>query len=204
MRSTRLEVRSPTPSSSGALGFSMNAQQQQIIFAGASLLCASLSSIDDVRQRRIPNRITFPAIAVGLAAHTLGGGWSGLGDAALAGLIAGGVFLIFYLAGGMGAGDVKLMIAIGCLAGLPSVKVVVVATALGAAVFALVVSVRQGRLFQTMLNVGAVLRHHSLHGFEPHPDLNLSREKGLRLPFALPAAAGCLFTMCSLMWKAYS
>lgn len=182
----------------------MNAQQQQIVFAGASLLCAGLSSIDDVRQRRIPNRVTFPAIVAGLVAHTFAGGWLGLGDAALAGLIAGGVFLIFYLAGGMGAGDVKLMIAIGCLVGLPSVKLVVITTALAGAVLALVISVRHGRLRETLLNVIAVLQHHSLCGLEPHPDLNLSRDKTLRLPFAVPAAAGCLFTVCRLVWKAHA
>jgi len=182
----------------------MNAQQQQIVFAGASLLCASLSSIRDVRQRRIPNRVTFPAIAAGLAAHTLAGGWLGLGDAALAGLIAGGVFLIFYLAGGMGAGDVKLMTAIGCLAGLPSLKLLIIATVLAGAAFALAISVHHGRLRETLLNVGAVLQHHSLRGLEPHPELNLSRQETLRLPFALPAAAGCLFTVCSLVWEAHS
>ena len=34
-----------------------------------------------------------------------------------AGLIGGVLFLIFYLAGGMGAGDVKLITAVGCMAG---------------------------------------------------------------------------------------
>ena len=91
----------------------MNAHEHQIAFAGASLLCASLGSIHDVREGRIPNRVTFPAMAAGLAAHTLAGGWTGLGDAAPAGLIAGAVCLLFYWAGGMGAGDVKLMTAVG-------------------------------------------------------------------------------------------
>ena len=182
----------------------MDAQQQQILFAGASLLCASLGSIRDVRERRIPNSLTFPAIAAGLIAHTVANGWLGLGDSALAGLIAGGMFLVFFVAGGMGAGDVKLMTAVGCIAGLPSLHMVVIATAIAGAAFALAVSFHHGRLRETLRNVGALLLHHGRRGLEPHPDLNLSNAEALRLPFALPIAAGCLFTVCTLVWEARS
>ena len=95
----------------------MDVFEQQLIFLGGSLLCAGIGSVTDVRERRVPNFVTGPAIVVGLMLHTIFGGWRGLGDSALAGLIAGGIFLVFFLAGGMGAGDVKLMAAVGCFAG---------------------------------------------------------------------------------------
>jgi Flp pilus assembly protein protease CpaA len=41
-------------------------------------------------------------------------------------------------------------------------------------------------------------------GLKPHPDLTLSNARTLRLPFALPIAAGCLFTLCTLAWEAHS
>ncbi len=182
----------------------METLQQQLIFTGGALLCAGIASFHDVRGRRIPNSVTFPALSAGLILHTVAGGWRGLGDSALAGLIAGAIFLVFYLAGGMGAGDVKLMTAVGAIAGLSSLHMVVAATAIAGGVFALAVSFHHGRLRETIRNVGALLLHHGRRGFKSHPDLNLSNAATLRLPFAIPIAAGCLFTLCTLAWEVHS
>ena len=71
----------------------------------------------DLRTRRIPNWITVPGAAVGLALQTWYGGLYG-GLASLAGAALGfGIFIILYIAGGMGAGDVKLFSAVGALVG---------------------------------------------------------------------------------------
>jgi prepilin peptidase CpaA len=180
----------------------MDALHQQAMFTAGSLLCAGVGSVHDVRERRIPNRVTGPAIAAGLALHTFAGGWHGLGDSALAGLIAGAVFLIFCIVGGMGAGDVKLMTAVGCIAGLAPLPLLLIAVAVAGALFAIAVSIRHGRLRETLRNVGALLEHHGHNGFRPHPDLNLKNQRTLRLPFALPVAAGCLFSFCVLTWGA--
>jgi prepilin peptidase CpaA len=180
----------------------MNAIPQQMMFGGGALLCAGIGSIHDLRERRIPNLLTGPAILAGLTLHTIYGGWSGLGDSALAGLIAGAVFLVFFLAGGMGAGDVKLMAVVGCFAGLSSVFTLVLSTAIAGAVLALAVAIRNGRLRETLHNTGLLLAHHGREGLKSHPDLNLSSPRAVRLPFALPIAAGCLFTVCTLVWGA--
>jgi prepilin peptidase CpaA len=178
----------------------MDALQQQLIFSASSLVCAGIGSVHDVRERRIPNRITVPAMIAGLALHTIAGGWQGLGNSALAGAAAGGIFLLFYMAGGMGAGDVKLMIAVGCLVGLAPLPVVVIATAMAGAIFAIAVSLVRGRLRETLRNVGELLLHHGRHGVKPHEELNLSNAQTLRLPFALPIAAGCLCSFCAVAW----
>jgi prepilin peptidase CpaA len=182
----------------------MNALPQQLVFAAASLLCAAIGSVQDVRERRIPNRLTGPAVVAGLALHAALGGWQGLGASALAGLIAGGLFLLFFLAGGMGAGDVKLMAAVGCIAGLAALPTVMLATAFAGALFAVAISLHRGRLRQTLRNVGELLLHLSRHGIRPHGELNLRNASTLRLPFALPIAAGCLFTLCTLAWGPHS
>ena len=54
------------------------------------------------------------------------------------------MFLLFYLAGGMGAGDVKLMAGVSVLVGLSHVGEVLIATALLGGVFAMVLAVVQG------------------------------------------------------------
>ena len=172
------------------------------MFTGGCLLCAGIGSVTDVRERRIPNLVTGPAIVAGLMLHTIYGGWRGLGDSALAGVIAGGIFLIFFLAGGMGAGDVKLMTAVGCIAGLSPLPLVVLSTALAGGLFALAVSILHGRLRETLSNVAALLQHHGRKGLAPHPELNLNNVRTLRLPFALPIAAGCLIALCTAAWEA--
>jgi prepilin peptidase CpaA len=74
--------------------------------------------IDDVTRRKIANWIPCSAFVAGFILQTVQGGWRGAG-AALAGTAVGaGVFLIFYVLGGMGGGDVKLMAGFGAVLGV--------------------------------------------------------------------------------------
>ena len=90
------------------------------------------------------------------------------------------------------------MAAISAIMGLASLQMLILVTVLAGAVFALVLAGVHGRLGQTLRNVAALISHHGSRGLTPHPEMNLSNERTLRLPFALPIAAGCLFTVCSL------
>jgi prepilin peptidase CpaA len=182
----------------------MDISQQEITSTACALLCASLGSIHDVRDRRIPNTLCGFAMLGGLAMHTAFGGWRGMSESALAGLVAGGVSLVFWIAGGMGAGDVKLLAAIGCMTGFFPLRMVLVSTAVAGGLFAIALSIYHGRLRETLHNVAMLLEHHRRKGFEPHPDLNLKNSRAFSLPFALPIAAGCLITLCTLAWEARS
>ena len=86
----------------------------QAVLAGAVGIAAC---IDDLRRRQISNWIPGSALASGLALQTFQHGWRGTGSALLGTLAGAGVFLIFYLLGGMGGGDVKLMAGFGALLG---------------------------------------------------------------------------------------
>jgi prepilin peptidase CpaA len=182
----------------------MNVAQQELTSTACALLCASIGSVHDLRERKIPNLLSGPAILAGLTLHTVFGGLRGMGDSALAGLAAGGLSLVFWLAGGMGAGDVKLMAAIGCITGFFPLRIMLVSTAVAGGLFAIALSLYHGRLRETLRNVGVLLAHHRQKGLEPHPDLNLKSPRTLSLPFALPVAAGCLVTFCTLAWEARS
>uniref|UniRef100_A0A7C1J4D9 Prepilin peptidase n=1 Tax=Ammonifex degensii TaxID=42838 RepID=A0A7C1J4D9_9THEO len=84
---------------------------------GAVIVVASVSLITDLHRRRIYNAVLFPAVAFALVYRGLTGGWPGLGEG-LAGLAAGtGLLLVAYAAGGVGAGDVKLLGTIGACGG---------------------------------------------------------------------------------------
>src|ERR1051326_8835145 len=71
----------------------------------------------DLLSSRIPNWLSFPAVGFGLIVHSYVGGFHG-GLFSLSGLGAGlGIFLILYVSGSIGAGDVKLMAAVGAITG---------------------------------------------------------------------------------------
>lgn len=74
--------------------------------------------VDDLARRQISNWIPCSAFAAGLILQTVEGGWRGAGSALLGTLTGGAVFLIFYLLGGMGGGDVKLMAGFGAVLGV--------------------------------------------------------------------------------------
>jgi prepilin peptidase CpaA len=166
----------------------------QTTYMVAALVCASIASVFDLRTRRIPNKLTLPAIVCGLILHLVKGGPAELGLSALAGLIGGGIFLLFFMAGGMGGGDVKLMAAVGCLAGTGNIKDVLISTVLIGAVMGIALALYRGKLLQIFLNVVTLVRHHGAVGLEAHPELNVKNQSSLRLPYALPIAAGCLVT----------
>jgi len=170
-------------------------------YALAAFLCASLGANCDARTRRIPNWLTGPGILLGLLLHVALGGWRSLGSAAAGGLIAGAVFLLFYLAGGMGAGDVKLITAVCCLAGLGAVASILLGTALLGGLFAIVLAVFRHRLKDTFANMGRLMLHHGSAGLRPHPEINLNNPRTLRLPYGLAIAAGAGSSLCSVLLR---
>ena len=168
---------------------------QEFVYPIAASVCALVGAAFDVKSRRIPNKLTGPALLFGLALHLTLGGWHGLLNGVAAGLICGGVFLVFYLAGGMGAGDVKLITAVGCIAGLSNTAYLLVLTALAGGVMAIGLALVRGKLKETILNVGALANHHKNEGLTAHPELNVRNASTLRLPYGLAIAAGCTLTL---------
>ncbi len=105
-----------------------------------ALICLAIvltvASVMDIRDRRVPNWITFPAMVTGLLYHFQASGPEGL-LFSLEGLLLGFcLFLPFYLAGGMGAGDVKLLAAVGALLGPAGVFWACVCTAVVGGMYA--------------------------------------------------------------------
>lgn len=120
-------------------------------------------SLFDLRARRIPNFLVFPAILIGLSLHLLWHGWAGL-LFALKGCGAGFLLLFIpYLLGRtsgvktMGAGDVKFLAAIGAFTGATDVFRALLASLLCYPLLAAIPVIRAGKLRVTWLRFRRVL-----------------------------------------------
>ena len=125
-----------------------------------------------------------------------GGSWPRLPRG---GLICGLIFFVFYLAGGMGAGDVKLITAAGCLGGFSGIGNLLLWTALAGGVMAIGVALYRRKLMETCHNIYALAVHHRNVGLTPHRQFNVGNKRMLRLPYALAIAAGSALSLCLLV-----
>jgi prepilin peptidase CpaA len=169
-----------------------------LIFA---LVLAITAAVFDVQQHRIPNWLTYPGIVLGLVLRGVLFGWKGLIGAGEGFLLAGGIMFLFYAVRAMGAGDVKLMAAIGSLVGPGHAIVVLLATAICGGVMAIVYAVYRGRMWATLKNLGSVLWFHARSGLQAHPELNLDNPIALRMPYGLAIALGTLYALLLMLWR---
>lgn len=158
----------------------------------AALTLALAAAATDLRSRTVPNGLVAAGAAVGLLLNCFEAGMPG-GTRSVLGAVAGlAVFLPFYLLGGMGGGDVKLMGALGaCVGPMPALKMAVAAAAAGA-VLAIVVAARRGVLARTLSGAGRLMGSWLTRGPRPDPELTLENPQALTIPYALPIAAGAL------------
>lgn len=160
----------------------------------ALLLVVTLAAVYDLRFRRIPNWLSLSGLMLGLGLNVLLGGGTGLRAAALGIGCALAVYLPLYLVRGMGAGDVKLMAAVGAMTGPARWFEVFLATALLGGVCALMAAMRRRRALVTLANVGLVANE-LLHGRSPaasEPRFDFRHRDALSLPHGAAIAGGCL------------
>lgn len=117
-----------------------------------------VAAVVDVRTRRIPNLVTVPMAAAGLALAAIGAGPVGLA-ASMAGFLLGLLLMLpGHALGATGAGDVKLLAAVGALVGPVQVVMAFLFTALAGGAIAVGVAARRGRLSETMVGTSRLIR----------------------------------------------
>ncbi len=130
-----------------------------LLFAGVLV-----AAVTDLRWHKIPNALTFPTMVVGLIGHTLGDGLNGF-LFSIGGLVLGlGLLLGFYVLGGMAAGDVKLLGAVGAILGPLEVFLVFLMTALLGGLYALGVMVHQVGIAGAFQQIGLIIKTFFLPG----------------------------------------
>jgi len=112
----------------------------------ALLMLVGIAAWSDFRTGHISNWITVGGAALGFALQVWYSGLQG-GLTSLAGVALGlGILIVFFIAGGMGAGDVKLFGAIGALVGPQALILVFVFTGLLGGLAAAAVALWRGHL----------------------------------------------------------
>lgn len=125
------------------------------VVIGASLAAA----VWDLTRRRIPNWLTIPVFAAGLCHGAWADGFWGLGSSLAAAAILALPFVVLFVFAGGGAGDAKLMAAIGAWLGMAQGMIVLFAVALSGFLLALVVAVVRRRFRSVVGSVaGTALR----------------------------------------------
>ncbi len=86
------------------------------VLVGA-VIVAAVAAVTDLRYRRVPNWLTVPALVAGVTLNLAAGGREGLITAGAGALAGGAIMLPLVLIGWVGAGDMKLVTALGALGG---------------------------------------------------------------------------------------
>jgi len=151
----------------------------------------------DIRQRRIPNALSLGALATGILLRAPSGLETvGLGLMSVGIAFFFGVF--FYLIGGLGAGDVKLMAGLASYFDPSGLLIGLVVMAGVGVIMALVAVLRAGRLgatFQNLLHFFLTLGADTFKGWKGEsPALTLQTAGNNRVssPYGVAIAAGAL------------
>jgi prepilin peptidase CpaA len=121
------------------------------------MVVLGIASITDLYLFRIPNWLTFPALCFAVAYFTITKGFEGF-LFSLAGTGTGfSLLLLPYLFGGTGAGDVKLLGAVGSFLGPKGVFTVFIISCILSGVYALFLLASKGLLTRTLKRYGKIL-----------------------------------------------
>jgi prepilin peptidase CpaA len=160
------------------------------------LIVVLAAAIYDVRYRRIPNWISVSGALSGLGLNSfLYGGAPGL-VFALKGLGLGfGFYLVLYILHAMGAGDVKLMGAVGAILGWQDwVGIFLVSSVIGG-IMAFALMLTRGRVMKTFWNIGYILgeMRHGRAAYVTRQELDVKSPASVGLPHGAVIAIGTIF-----------
>jgi prepilin peptidase CpaA len=164
--------------------------------AGQILLgiLVATAAIFDIRFRRIPNWLVLAGIVAGLMWNVYSSGWPGLIRGA-EGLGLGFVlYFPLYLLRARGAGDVKLLAAVGTITGPANCLWIFLLTAILGGLIALILLLFTGRVRKTFFNVGWIMRDllHLRAPYQSSEELDVTTTKGMRLPHGAMIAVGAI------------
>jgi prepilin peptidase CpaA len=157
----------------------------------------------DLRQRRIPNWLTLTGLLLGIAMNVFLFGTDGLLTSLQGASLALLVYVPLFALRAMGAGDAKLMAAIGAITGPWNWLGVMVLTALFGGVLAVGLVLAKGRGRRTIQNLKLILTSWRFRRlpYDLSPELDVQSAQGLRLPHAVSILLGTVtFILAATIW----
>ena len=180
---------------SGGIDVAVSAQAVENVVVGVACLAACAF---DVRYRRIPNTLTVVTAVGGLIFAGVVAGLPGAGLSVAGCLVGAALFFPLFALGGLGAGDVKLVAAIGAWVGPLDALWVCLYAAMAGGVMALVVALTRGYARNMLRNLWFLGTYWRTQGVRPVPGLTLSEARSPRLAYALPISVGVIV---ALWWR---
>jgi prepilin peptidase CpaA len=159
------------------------------------LALVAVAAAYDVPFRRIPNWLTATGVLLGLAMNTfLYQGWPGLRMSFIGLAVGFGAYFVLYSLRAMGAGDVKLMAAVGAMVGWQDWFGIFIVTAIIGGFASMVLMALRGRVKKTLWNVGFVLSEmkSGRAAYLSNEELDVRSSKAIGLPHGAVIAAGTL------------
>ena len=162
------------------------------LFVGI-LATAALSCAWDLRQRRIPNVLTFSSALVAIVVHAADGGpWAAV--IAIAGWLVGVLlFLPWFVTGGMGAGDVKLLAAFGAWLGPLGVLWAGMFAMVAGGALAILVALRGRHVRQTLADTWLLAM--AFRGGAADGHAKSARARATGIAYAVPVSVGVALTL---------
>src|SRR6266446_6693497 len=171
----------------------------QIIWILTLALTVSAAFLD-WHSRRIPNWLTVPGLLSGVVVHTVmhrsHGMLFSLEGAALALVL----LLPLVLLRALGAGDWKLMGAVGAFLGPILFLFVLLGSIFASGIMAVVQVLRVGRVMETIRNMAVLVRGFFAFGLKKNPQISLDNPRLLKLPFGVAVAAATIVCFCAAHW----
>lgn len=161
----------------------------------ALVILLASAAITDITKHRIPNLLSLTGVVFGLGMQIYLFGGSGLW-AGLLGLTVGLLTMLpLYIFASLGAGDVKLMAAVGTFLGPLEVFAAAVFSTLAGGLFAIVLMALRGDLWWTLRRYGEMLRHIVLAREALYIPPAAGETAGRRAAYAPAIAAGTIASL---------
>jgi prepilin peptidase CpaA len=174
-------------------------QSAQILWALTLALTLSAALLD-WRSRRIPNWLTVPGLLLGVTVHTVVSGWHGTLFAVEGAGLAMVLLLAPVLIRVLGAGDWKLMGAVGAFLGPVLMLFVLVCSLLASGLIAVIQMLRSGRSGETFRNMIVLAKGFFAFGLKANPQISLDNPTLMKLPFGVAVGAATVVCFCAAHW----
>ncbi len=171
--------------------------KEQVWVLGA--LLAAVGGWTDWRSRRIPNWLTVPGLLLGIMANAVFRGWPGTKDSLLGAGLGLALLLPFVAVRSLGAGDWKLVGALGAWVGPSRLITILILSVLVAGVMALGLVIWKRRVWQTLKNLGHMLRAF-LTFHLPGQQVSLDNPESAKVPFGVAVALATVFFAARQAW----